>query len=97
MSGDGLLPDTLRLRVVTPKRLLVEASAESVTLPSLEGELGILPGHRPLFVGIGDGVLRFRLAGEEETFRVSGGYARVAPDEVVVMTELGQDDELPAR
>ncbi len=55
--SDGL-PATLHLKVVTPRRLLAETEVEAVFLPTLEGQIGVLPGHRPLFVGIGKGKLR---------------------------------------
>jgi len=91
MSGE--IPATIHLKVVTPARLLVEADVDAVFLPSLEGEVGILPGHRPLFVGIGTGHVRFRSGGDEETFPIRGGYAQVQPERVVVMTDVGEDDE----
>jgi len=84
---------TIQLKVVTPFRLLVETDVDSVALPSLEGEIGILPGHRPLFVGIGRGRVRFRANGEEESLAVRGGYAQVQPEKVVVVTDVDEDDE----
>jgi F-type H+-transporting ATPase subunit epsilon len=84
---------TIRLEVITPGRLLVDADAEAVFLPSLEGEIGILPGHRPLFVGIGSGRIRYVSGGYEEVVSVRGGYAQVQPEKVVVMTEVGADEE----
>jgi F-type H+-transporting ATPase subunit epsilon len=91
MSDSG--PATIHLKVVTPRRLLVEADVEAVFLPTLEGEIGVLPGHRPLFVGIGRGKLRHRAGGSEESVRIAGGYAEVQPGRVVVLTEVGEDDE----
>jgi len=84
---------TLHLKVVSPRRLLAEADVEAVFLPTLEGQIGVFPGHRPLFVGIGRGKLVYREAGGEETVPVQGGYAQVQPEKVVVMTEVGEDDE----
>jgi len=84
---------TIHLKVITPRRLLAEADVESVSLPSLEGEIGILPGHRPLFVGIGKGRLRFRSGADEEAVRIQGGYAQIQPEKVLVMTDIGEDDE----
>ncbi len=86
-------PATIHLKVVTPRRLLVEADVEAVFLPTLEGQIGVLPGHRPLFVGMGRGKLIYREAGTEESFVVRGGYAQVQPEKVVVMTEVGEDDD----
>lgn len=89
--SDPIAP-TLHLKVVTPRRLLVETDVESVALPSLEGEIGILPGHRPLFVGIGHGLVRFSADGELESVRVRGGYAQVQPEKVVVVTDVDEDE-----
>jgi F-type H+-transporting ATPase subunit epsilon len=86
-------PATIHLTVVTPDRLLAEADAESVSLPSLEGEFGILPGHRPLFVGIGRGQVRFRIGRDEEAFSIRGGYAQVQPEKVVVVTDVDEDEQ----
>ena len=89
--SDGL-PARLLLRAVTPRRLLVEAEVEAVFLPTLEGEIGVLPGHRPLFVALGRGRLAWRAGAEEEAVAVAGGWAQVEPERVVVMTEAGGDD-----
>jgi F-type H+-transporting ATPase subunit epsilon len=87
--SDGAAPATLHLKVVTPRRLLVEADVEAVFLPTLEGQIGVLPGHRPRLVGI----LVFRESGSEDSVAIKGGYAQVQPEKVVVMTEVGEDDE----
>jgi F-type H+-transporting ATPase subunit epsilon len=84
---------TIRLEVITPGRLLVDTDVDAVFLPSLEGEIGILPGHRPLFVGIGRGRIRYVSGSDEEAVPVCGGYAQVQPEKVVVMTEVGTDEE----
>jgi F-type H+-transporting ATPase subunit epsilon len=90
--SDGI-PATIHLRVVTPRRLLFEDDVDAVSLPSLEGEVGVLPGHRPLFVGIGRGKLTYSAAGDEGSFAIHGGYAEVQPEKVVVMTEVGENDD----
>jgi len=87
---------TLHLKVVSPRRLLVEADVEAVFLPTLEGQIGVFPGHRPLFVGIGRGKLVYREAAGDEAMAIRGGYAQVQPEKVVVMTEVGEDDESDA-
>jgi F-type H+-transporting ATPase subunit epsilon len=85
-------PLSLRLRVITSHRLLAEEEVQEVTIPSLDGYVGILPGHRPLMLALGRGELTFRAAGREERFSVDGGYAEVRPDLVLVFTELLQGE-----
>ncbi len=87
------LPASLHLKVITPRKLLVDAHVEAVTLPSLEGYLGILPGHRPLFTALGKGNLAYHLDRKEEKIPVCGGYAEVQPGSVLVFTELSQDED----
>jgi F-type H+-transporting ATPase subunit epsilon len=81
---------TLHLKVLTGRKLLAEAEVDGVSLPTIEGEVGILPGHRPLFVAVGRGVLSFRVAKSEERFLIQGGYAEVLPEKVLVFTELSE-------
>lgn len=91
MSQD--LPASLKLRVISPSELLVDEEVREVTLPSLEGYVGILPGHRPLFVALGRGQLTYRRSNEQEKIPVHGGYAEVLPDRVLVFTQKAKDDK----
>jgi len=87
------LPSGLRLRVVSSRSLLADLDVEEVTIPSLEGNLGILPGHRPLFTALGTGLVTYRKGQRGESFPVRGGYAEVGPELVVVFAELSEDEE----
>jgi len=86
------LPLSLQLKVITPRKLLVDEEVGEVSLPSLEGYLGVLPGHRPLFLALGKGRITYRMAQKEETLSVQGGYAEILPEKVVVFTEQVEDE-----
>ncbi|NQT79723.1 MAG: hypothetical protein HQ555_04955 [Candidatus Aminicenantes bacterium] len=91
------LPLSLQLKVITPRKLLVDEEVGEVSLPSLEGYLGVLPGHRPLFLALGKGRITYRMAQKEEVLYVQGGYAEILPEKVVVFTEQVEDEtEQPA-
>ena len=77
----------LHLEIVTPERLAYSEDVDSVTLPGVEGELGVLPGHAPLVSMLGVGELRIKRGGTEESFAIVGGFLQVRPDKVVVMAE----------
>ena len=91
MSQD--IRSSLRLRVVTPRSLLADTDVDEVTIPSLEGYLGVLPGHRRLFTALGPGLVTYRTGDSGESFPVRGGYAEVGPELVVVFAELSEDEE----
>jgi F-type H+-transporting ATPase subunit epsilon len=86
------LPSSLRLKVIAPRKLLVDEEVQELSLPGLDGYLGILPGHRPLFLAVGKGRITFRVGQKEETLPVRGGYAEVLPERVLVFTELSEDE-----
>ncbi len=86
------LPSSLRFKVIAPRKLLVDEEVQEISLPSLDGYLGILPGHRPLFLALGKGRITFNVAEKEEILSVQGGYAEILPERVLVFTELSEDE-----
>ena len=85
--------DKLRLKVVTPVRVVVDTEADEVTLPGALGALGILPGHAPLLATLGIGELSYRTATREYYLAVQHGFAEVVADVVTVLADVA---ELPA-
>jgi F-type H+-transporting ATPase subunit epsilon len=77
----------LQLDIVTPERLAYSDEVDAVTLPGIEGELGVLPHHAPLVTTLGFGELRIRKGGAEEVFAIAGGFLQVLPDKVIVLAE----------
>ena len=77
----------LQLEIVTPERLAYSDEVDSVQLPGIEGELGVLPHHAPLISTLGVGELRIRKGGAEESFAIVGGFLQVLPTKVVVLAE----------
>jgi len=83
----------LALRIIAPRNLEVEAEVLEVTLPSLDGSLGILPGHRPTVLALGRGSLVYKDEKGEESLSIRGGYAEVGPEAVLIFTELSDDED----
>ncbi len=80
--------------IVTPSRRLVEgAKASFILLPSVRGELQILPGHTELLTLLGIGVMTFVNDGITRRFAVSGGFAEVRRDKVTVMAETCEESK----
>ena len=77
----------IHLEVVCPERVALDMEVEEVVLPGVHGEVGILPGHRPLITSLQDGALRVRRDGAEQVFTICRGFAEVSHDRVVVLVE----------
>lgn len=65
---------------------MFDESADSVIVPLIDGEKGVLPGHAPMIGRLGPGELRIKTGSEEHRFYVDGGFVQVAPDSVSVLT-----------
>jgi len=86
------MPRSIRLQVITLEGELVRTEVDEVTLPGLDGYLGILPGHQPLLTALGEGTITYRRDKKEDSFLVRGGYAEIYPEKVLVFTELSKDE-----
>ena len=71
----------LKLKIVTPERLILEEDVDQVTFPTNEGELTILPDHIPLIAGLSSGDVVALTNGEHTPFAVAGGFVEVKKDE----------------
>jgi F-type H+-transporting ATPase subunit epsilon len=88
---------TLRLEVVSPDGRVFADDVDSVVVPGIEGELGILPHHTPLVTALGTGELRIRQSGTVQFMLISGGFVEVRPDKVVVLAFVAEhSDEIDA-
>jgi len=85
----------LHLRVMAPGRFVLDEEVDEVLLPGLDGQIGILPGHRPLILGLGQGELFYRRGEKQNHLSLAGGYATISYREVIVFTE-GTEEKKPA-
>ena len=88
-----MLPESLNLEVVTPDRAVVRESVAEVSLPGREGYLGILPGHTPLLTLLTTGALSYRQGNQVHRLAVSGGFAEVLADRVIVLADAAERAE----
>jgi F-type H+-transporting ATPase subunit epsilon len=84
------MADRIQLDVITPERRFVSETVDAVTLPGLDGELGILPGHTPLISQLQTGVLAYTQGGTTRRLLVSGGFVEVNGDRVSVLADLAE-------
>lgn len=81
----------LTCQFVRPDKLIYEGPVASMVLVTYTGELGVWPGHSPLVCALGDGVVRLHLTeeqgGGERDVVISGGYAEVDNDVVIVLAD----------
>jgi len=79
---------TLKLEIVTPEAKTYSEDVEMVTLPGVEGEMGIYPMHVPLMTQIVAGELAVRKEGREYFLAIGEGFAEITADKVAIMTDM---------
>lgn len=67
----------LKLKIVTPEKLILEEEVGQVTVPTTEGELTILPDHVPMIAALSSGDIVANSNGEQIPMAVSGGFVEV--------------------
>ncbi|MGH7965516.1 MAG: F0F1 ATP synthase subunit epsilon [Candidatus Binatia bacterium] len=81
------MAETLRLRVVTPERLLLDEEVSEVTAPGTAGEFGVLPNHITFLSSLQPGRLTYKQGGQTHTIFVSGGFAEVVNNVMTVLAD----------
>lgn len=82
------MPSTLKLEIVTPEAVAYSEDVDMVTLPGVEGEMGIYPMHVPLMTQIVPGEIIVRQGGQESFLAVGEGFVEIMPDRVSILTDM---------
>jgi len=83
----------LILEIVTPEARVYSETVDTVVIPTVEGEVGILPGHIPLVTQLGAGELRATKGGVTELLVVGGGFAQVSGEKVSILADSAIEEE----
>jgi F-type H+-transporting ATPase subunit epsilon len=86
------LPTKIALRIVTPDRLQ-SYEVDEVSLPGVEGDFGVLPGHTPFFTALRTGPMWYRQGNEKHPLTVSIGFVEVLPDSVSILAQVAERPE----
>lgn len=82
----------LRLKIVTPEKLALEEDVDQVNLPTVNGEIGILPRHANLMAKIVPGELRIKKGSKEEVLAVGEGFLQMTDNVLTAMVDLAVDE-----
>ncbi len=83
----------LTLEIVTPEAKVYSDTIDSVVVPTVEGEIGVLPGHIPLLTQVEHGELRVTKGATTSWLAVGGGFAQIDGDRVRVLAEHAITEE----
>jgi len=82
------MPDRdITLEIVTPDGECLRTAVQSLTAPSVDGEFGVMPGHRPLLAALATGIVSFQKGGQAQRVAVGAGFIEVHEDHAVLLTD----------
>lgn len=84
------MADKIRLRVVTPSRMLLDEDVDEVTAPGELGEFGVLPNHIAFLTTLVPGELSYKQGSSKKTLAVSGGYAEVLDNVMTILAPAAE-------
>jgi F-type H+-transporting ATPase subunit epsilon len=79
------MAEKLALQIVTPERQVLIEQVDDVILPSVDGYMGVLPGHAPLLAHLDVGEVSYRVGNQRHYLAVSGGFVEVLRESVSIL------------
>ena len=76
------------LEVVTPSKIELRKEVDYVVAPTVDGIVGILPGHIRLLTQLTTGILRYQVDGTNHFMVVSEGFMEVTPSKIIILAEV---------
>jgi F-type H+-transporting ATPase subunit epsilon len=82
------MPETLKLEIVTPQAIVFSDDVHMVTLPAIEGEMGIYPQHERLITQVVPGELLITKDGADTILAIGEGLVEVTATHVSILTDM---------
>jgi F-type H+-transporting ATPase subunit epsilon len=86
------LPTKIKLQIVSPDGSISQ-EVDEVSMPGVEGDFGVLPGHTPFFTTLRPGTMWYRMGAEKRVLMVAMGFVEVLPDSVSVLAQVAERAE----
>ncbi|MBP6507052.1 MAG: ATP synthase F1 subunit epsilon [Opitutaceae bacterium] len=83
----------LTLEIVTPEARVYSDTVDTVVIPTVDGEIGVLPGHIPLLTQVEHGELRVSKGAQTLYLAVGGGFAQIDGSKISVLAERAISEE----
>jgi len=79
---------TLKLEIVTPAATVYSEDVQMVTLPAVDGQIGIFPRHIPVLTRIVPGEIIVRKNGGHDFLAIGEGLVEITGDRIAIVTDM---------
>ncbi|RPG94990.1 MAG: ATP synthase F1 subunit epsilon [Candidatus Pelagibacter sp. TMED286] len=88
------MSEKFKLEIITPEKSILKSEAAEVTLPSFEGEMGVLKDHIPLITFLRPGIISIKNENQnEKKFYVEEGIVEFSNNNLLILTSIIKDLE----
>lgn len=84
----------LHLKIITPRKVVIDKDVDMVTVPSADGEITLLPHHMNLFSLLVEGIIKIKIKEKEDFLSIGGGYLETNGETLTILVSkaYGQDE-----
>ena len=79
--------ELFNFELITPSKVLISESVNSVSIKGVEGDMTIFANHSPIATALRPGYLNISVNNRSENYFVTGGFVQIIGDEVVILAE----------
>lgn len=80
----------INLIIITPKKTFYEGMVSSATLPTIDGEFGVMAGHTPFVAALFPGICTIRVDEDIKHCVISEGYAEINQRTIIVICNTAE-------
>ena len=84
------MSDKFKVEIISPDKSILNLEADEVTIPSYEGQMGILKNHIPLITFLRPGIILIK-APEEKKYYVEEGTVEFSNDNLLILTSTAKE------
>jgi F-type H+-transporting ATPase subunit epsilon len=83
----------IKFKIVTPEKTVFENEIDQATIPTMDGEITILPNHQSYIASLKPGAMMLKKDGEETLLCISGGFIEFHGNELIVLADTAERAE----
>jgi len=86
-----MMTENFVIEIISPSHSVLKSETEEVTLPSFEGEMGILKDHVPIITFLRPGIITIKKNNQEKKFFIEEGTVEFSKNNLLVLTSTAKD------
>ncbi|MBI5044753.1 MAG: ATP synthase F1 subunit epsilon [Candidatus Levybacteria bacterium] len=83
----------MNLKILTPEKITFEGDIDELIVPTITGEIAILPHHIDLLTQVSDGELVIKNKGKQEHIAITGGFLQINKDTLTLLADYAVHSE----